>query len=358
MATTASKTSWTQLRVGLTALFAMCMLAVLVFYMTSGKSFFRQEVTLVTYMENAGGLAPGQPVRLNGLPAGKVEKVELSGERDAARTIRIRFRVDEELLKDIPRDSTIMIGSENLLSGRFLAIIRGRGTEATPAGAELKSRELPEIDDMKEQGVKLLSQANEILAKIDSIVKQVEVGKGTIGKLLVDETLYNKLVFIGNDVQKLTTAINTGKGMIGKLVYDDKLYTQFEKTMNRVDTLVADVQAGNGTAGKLLKDTALYDEMRKTLAEARKVIEDVNAGKGTAGKLLKDEALHNQLQASLKKIDAMLDSINSGKGTLGQLMVNQQLYDNLNGTTREMQGLMKDFRANPKKFLSIKLGLF
>jgi phospholipid/cholesterol/gamma-HCH transport system substrate-binding protein len=38
--------------------------------------------------------------------------------------------------------------------------------------------------------------------------------------------------------------------------------------------------------------------------------------------------------------------------------VNQQLYESLNGTTREVQGFMKDFRANPKKFLSIKLGLF
>jgi len=30
----------------------------------------------------------------------------------------------------------------------------------------------------------------------------------------------------------------------------------------------------------------------------------------------------------------------------------------LNGATREMHLLMKDFRANPKKFLRIKLGLF
>lgn len=346
------------MRVGLTALFAMCMLAVLVFYMTSSKSFFRTEATLSTFMENAGGLSPGQVVRLNGLPAGEVEKVELSGDRRRERTVRIKFRVDEKLLKDIPVDSTVMIGSENLLSGRFLAILRGRGTTAVVANGELSSRELPEIDDMKEQGVKLLSQANEILAKIDSIVKQVEVGKGTIGKLLVDETLYNKLVLISNDVQRLTTAVNTGKGMIGKLVYDDKLYVQFEKTMGRVDTMVADVQAGGGTAGKLIKDPALYDDARKAIVEMRKVIEDLNAGKGTAGKLLKDETLHNQLAASLKKVDGMLDRVNAGQGTLGQLMVNPQLYENLSGTTREMQGLMKDFRANPKKFLSIKLGLF
>jgi phospholipid/cholesterol/gamma-HCH transport system substrate-binding protein len=38
--------------------------------------------------------------------------------------------------------------------------------------------------------------------------------------------------------------------------------------------------------------------------------------------------------------------------------VNPAMYENLDGLTREMQGLMKDFRANPKKFLRIKLAIF
>jgi len=68
--------------------------------------------------------------------------------------------------------------------------------------------------------------------------------------------------------------------------------------------------------------------------------------------------LSNQLKATLGKVDSIIDKVASGQGTLGQLLVNQQLYDNLNGATREMHLLMKDFRANPKKFLRIKLGLF
>ena len=46
------------------------------------------------------------------------------------------------------------------------------------------------------------------------------------------------------------------------------------------------------------------------------------------------------------------------QGTLGQLLVNPQLYDSLNGATREFQSLAKDMRANPKKFLTIRLSLF
>ena len=33
-------------------------------------------------------------------------------------------------------------------------------------------------------------------------------------------------------------------------------------------------------------------------------------------------------------------------------------YQTLDVTTREMNGLIKDFRANPKKFLRIKLAIF
>jgi phospholipid/cholesterol/gamma-HCH transport system substrate-binding protein len=50
--------------------------------------------------------------------------------------------------------------------------------------------------------------------------------------------------------------------------------------------------------------------------------------------------------------------VNAGQGTIGQLMVNPSLYENLAATTEEMRGLMKDFRANPKKFLTIQLKLF
>ncbi len=68
--------------------------------------------------------------------------------------------------------------------------------------------------------------------------------------------------------------------------------------------------------------------------------------------------MSNQLKGTLSTLDSILDKVNSGQGTIGQLLVNQQMYDNLNGATRELHLLMKDFRANPKKFLRIKLAIF
>ena len=75
------------------------------------------------------------------------------------------------------------------------------------------------------------------------------------------------------------------------------------------------------------------------------------------GKLLKtDEIASMRFKASLARLDTLLDKINSGQGTLGQLLVNPSLYESLDGHARRRRtGLLKDFRANPKKFLRIKL---
>jgi len=88
------------------------------------------------------------------------------------------------------------------------------------------------------------------------------------------------------------------------------------------------------------------------------LLADVNAGKGTVGKLMKDDQLHQHLDELVAKFNSTIDRINSGQGTLGQFVVNPQLYESLNGATREFQSFAKDLRANPKKFLTIRLVLF
>ena len=60
----------------------------------------------------------------------------------------------------------------------------------------------------------------------------------------------------------------------------------------------------------------------------------------------------------MAKFNGTIDKMNSGQGTLGQFLVNPQLYESLTGATREFQSLAKDMRANPKKFLTIRLTLF
>lgn len=353
-----AKLGWSQLKVGALAIGGLVLLFALVFYITSSKNFFESTTKLVVYMDSSQGLQKSSPVRLNGLLIGKIENMELSGESRPGRIVKLTMEVEERMLKEIPVDSKVSIGAESLLGSKLLSIKKGQSASTVKPNAELQSLSSPELEDIQQQASQTIAVLQNILTKAEGIVAQVEAGKGTIGKLLVDEELYNRFLTITKEVQKLSQSLNSGKGTIGKLLYEDVLYTDFRKTMGRMDTVIADIQAGQGTAGKLLKDPAVYDEARKSLVEMRSILADLNAGKGTAGKLLKDDALANQLSGTIRRIDLTIDKINSGQGTLGQLLVNPSLYENLNGTAVEMKGLMKDFRANPKKFLRIKLALF
>ncbi len=354
----ARKVRWAQLRVGVMALVAILLLAVLIYLLTGNQTLFADKATLYTYMNDSAALAVGAPVRLNGIMEGNVAAVDLSGQNVPSRIVRIRMSVDASALKDIPVDSEAAISAENVLGTKYINIKRGTNPQAVRDGGEVRSADVSEFEDVVRSGYDVMVTARVLLKRIDGVVNDMEAGKGTIGKLLVDEQLYKNLNATVAETQKVAAAISSGKGTVGRLLYDDALYTEIRTTVGRLDEILSNLQQGRGTAGKLINDPGLYDDARKTVAELRRITEDLNAGKGTAGKFLKDDDLHRQIQSTVAKLETTLDKLNTGQGTLGQLLVNPSLYESLNGASLEMQGLMKDFRANPKKFLRIKLGLF
>jgi phospholipid/cholesterol/gamma-HCH transport system substrate-binding protein len=356
---TSNKVNWAQLKVGILAIVALFFIALLVFLLTGNTNLFTSEVPLHSYVSDAAAVAAGAPVRIAGIDAGKVTGVKLSGSNDPRKTIRIDFAVEQPMLKQIPEDSQVSIVADSLLgNSKFLNIKKGKSQEPIKQDAEIPALDTRDFDDVVQQGYQALAAMQGILNKADGIISQIEVGHGTIGKLLVDETLYNNLNAIVKQVQILADTLNSKNGTLGKIINSDELYNQAETTIAKLNTIEDDLNNGKGTAGKILKDPALYDDLHKSVNELHTILADLNAGKGTAGILLKDPALAKQLSGTFDKIDTTIDKMNSGQGTIGQLLVNPQLYDSLNGMTGELHALLKDFRANPKKFLRIKVTIF
>jgi phospholipid/cholesterol/gamma-HCH transport system substrate-binding protein len=353
------RVSFAQLKVGILGIVALTCVALLVFLLTGNMQWFKKEIPLHVFTSDAAGLAKSSPVRINGIQAGTVTQVDLSGETDPARVIRIDLLIDEDMMKQIPADSIARISSDNLLgSTKFLQITKGTSHSLIQANATLNSISNPDFDALIEQGYNIFNSLQLLLGKVQDIVGQIEVGKGTIGKLLVDETLYNSLQATVNQLQLLATNLNSKNGTIGRMINDNQLYDQFQQLLTQVSNLADGLQKGEGTAGMFLKDPKLFNDADKSITELNTILADLNAGKGTAGQLLKDDKLAKQLSDTMGKVNVTIDKLNAGQGTLGQLLVNPALYDSATGMTRELQGTLKDFRANPKKFLSIKLNLF
>jgi phospholipid/cholesterol/gamma-HCH transport system substrate-binding protein len=355
-----TKVRWSQLKVGVIGLVAFIILFVLVFLLTSSKGipFIQKNVMLHTYMDDASGLTDGTVVRLNGIAIGYLERPALTDSRDPLRAVRFDMMVRNEFLKEIPVDSVTGIAAANLLGDKFINITKGTSTQTVKAGDTLRAQETQDIPEMLGQMDKLLKTFQTIVNRVDGLLADVESGKGNIGLFLKDEELYNRLNGIASEGQKLLADVRTGTGTIPKLLNDDSLYQEMRAPFRRIEAILADLEAGQGSAGKLLKDPVLYNELNQTVAAVKELVSYVNSGRGNAGKLLKDEELHRRITELTAKLNTTLDKVNSGQGTLGQFMTNPQLYESLTGLTREFQGLARDMRANPKKFLSIRLALF
>jgi phospholipid/cholesterol/gamma-HCH transport system substrate-binding protein len=353
-----SKVRWAQLKVGVIAGAAFIVLFALVFLLTSNAGIFQRSALLRTFMDDASGIAESTPVRLNGISIGYLDKLVLTNSPDPHRTIEFDMKVQSKYLREIPVDSVAGIAASNLLGDKFINITKGRAARAVEDGAELKSLTAQDIPELMAQSANLLQSFQAIVNRVGALLAGIEAGKGNLGKFVRDEELYDRLNSLASEGQKLMADVRTGGGTISKLIYDPALYDEIRAPINRLNALLAGLQGGEGTAGKLLKDPALFDEARQTMAEMRSLLADLNAGKGTAGKLMKDDQLYRRMDELTAKLSGVVDKIDSGQGTLGQLMVNPALYDALTGATREFQSLAKDVRANPKKFLTIRLTLF
>jgi phospholipid/cholesterol/gamma-HCH transport system substrate-binding protein len=353
-----NKATWARLKVGLMAFVALAILGVLIFLLTGNSNPFVSKAVLYAYFEDSAAIAENSPVRLNGIVVGKVKKITLSGSADPTKVIRMELEVRENMLPAISVDSTATPAAENVLGSKYINIKKGLSKQSVHNGDTLAAKDTTDINDFMEQGNNLLIQLQGILKRVDAVVSVVEQGKGSIGKLLVDDELYNRIIATVAEVQSLSKALNSNTGTLGKLVYDDALYNDIRGSIVKLDQVIEAVNSGQGTAGKLIKDPALYDNANKAIVDIRAMLAEINEGKGSVGKLLKSDDLHKQISITLGKMDIMIDKMNSGQGTIGQLMVNPSLYDSLNGTSREINQLMKDFRANPKKFLTIQLKLF
>jgi phospholipid/cholesterol/gamma-HCH transport system substrate-binding protein len=341
------------------AAFALLLLAFLIILMSGSNPLFRRTSVVYTYLSDSSAMTEGAtPVRLNGILIGNVKKIELSGSSDPNRIVKLTLAIYDDALPLVPVDSEAKLAQQNLLGSHYVNIKKGTSPQTIQAGAEIPSAQTPGIDDIFQQSSETLGSLQKILDQVNTIVGEVQGGKGTLGALLTDKTLYNRAVEITNDIKDLTAALNATDSTLGHVIHDDTLYREVLGSANKINTMLDNLNAGQGSAGKFLKDDALYNEMRSAVADVRNTLGLINRGEGSVGKLLNTSELHDKLTATLGKLDSVLDKVNNGDGTIGRLMNDPSLFESLNGTSSEVQALLKDFRANPKKFLTIQLKLW
>ena len=349
---------WSQLRVGLTLLFASITLAVLIFVMSGTGGWFTRKITLRSYFDNAGGLREGAPVRLAGVDIGNVTGIRIVPNK-LTTPVEVTMKVNTKYKFNLRKDSITLLSTAGVLGETYVDIdsSTANGPEATD-GDTLAARNQPDIQDVVRASQGTLQNMDALLKRVDRIVAFIESGQGSIGKVIYSSALYDQLNATVAEFKGLMDDIQRGKGSLGPLLTSDEAYKKAIAAIDKLNAIVDELQQGKGAAGKLLKDPELYDNANKTVANVRQLTDDINAGKGALGKMAHDQEFANKLQETINNLEALSERLQKGEGTAGMLFKDPALYNNSNQMLVEARELVKSIRENPKKYLTFHVKVF
>ncbi len=81
----------------------------------------------------------------------------------------------------------------------------------------------------------LSSQAEGMMGDMREVIHQVNSGKGTLGKVVKEETLYNETTTLMTNLREISEKLNHGQGTVGKLINDDAFIKNAKLTLQKLD---------------------------------------------------------------------------------------------------------------------------
>ncbi len=352
--------SWSELKVGIVVALSAAVLLVIIFLMTGRSGLFQKKLRLTTYVSDAAGLRTGAPVELQGVLVGNVTHVGLAtNPPNVQLPVRIDMRVQAKHLRWLRMNSMVELRSESPLGDMLVNI--NRGSPSSPPvhdGAVLNSQSATSISELLVSTHTMLQNANDIVTRVGSLLDQIQSGKGSVGKLLYSDELYNRLNAVTANVQQITADVKNGRGTIGRLTTDDTLYRKLDSTLDGVNALLNKVQTGNGSLAKIINDPQLYNRANQLIASLQQTAQALNSTRGTIGMLINDPALASKLRDTTNRVDALVTGLQQGQGSAGKFFKDPTLYNNANLTMTQLQQLLAAIKRNPKRYLTIHLKIF
>ena len=256
------------------------------------RMLFQQRFTVYTEYARLGQLETGAIVRVSGLDAGEVTELQIPD--SPAKKFRVKMQVREDLHHLIRTDSLATTQTEGLVGAVFLNI--GGGTEQAPVvpdGGTVPSREPFLFSDLMQQAsdtVTLLNQTVMSLSgEIDTAIKQVTEAAQDANAMFQDirpdlTAMARNGSRISADTRDIMASINQGKGTVGQLVNDDTLYQRAREIAEQAQMTVANLRQVSEEARRAIADVrsqasgpaqGLMADMRSTLTQAREATADL-----------------------------------------------------------------------------------
>ncbi len=274
-----------------------------------GTEVFSTNNTFYVVYESVDGLAASNPVLINGLPVGYVDRIDLLQQRN--NQLLVSLKIDEKI---IIGDSTAAILTTSDLLGSKAIILN-------------------------------IKNINQPLNEGDTLVAEKDVG---IAELVQAKTL--------PIIDQLDTTITKINFLLSAFVRDTSSVSNalenVEQTTFEVESLVTENRRGMNIIINNLQ------QLSEVLADNQQGIGPLMVKLNNLADSLNDI----QIQATVQKLDRTLANLESitrkveqQEGTLGKLVSDDSLYVNLNQTVADLDSLLVDLKANPKRYVRFSI---
>ncbi|MGM0574561.1 MAG: MlaD family protein [Myxococcota bacterium] len=332
-----------EVKVGI--LVTVCLALLVAFIVVLGDYSGGDRADLFLDVSTSAELKPGAPVKVAGVPAGKVKDVAYHGGRydeDLGRRVyvRVHMRVDRDKLPTVHEDARFFITTQGLLGEKYVEIEPGTPESPSLEAGDIEQGEPPLRLEL------MAYNANRLLATLSDIIRDNEEA---IGDLLVDSHA---------TVKSLRRAAERVDGLLADNEENvDAALAELLELERQAQTFLASAQGAIGD-GESLRRTIEHAEalsgdlrgqvgpivgdVRETLASYRQVAEtgDEAIVEVKDGVL----ALLGDARHATSDVATLTERIERGEGSLGALLQDTELYDDV----REM---LKDVKRHPWKFL-------
>ncbi|EFK37242.1 virulence factor Mce family protein [Chryseobacterium gleum] len=304
-----------ELKAGVIALLAIVGFVVL-FQFMKGKSLFTTDNIFYAKYDNVEGLAQSAAVSINGLKVGQVDKIIPITSKDGKINFVVKVTVDNKF--EFSKNSSLEIFEPGLMSGKEMRVNLMYGGPTAKDGDTLKGAfKLGTLGSLSSQVGPVKDQLQVVLHRVDSLMANANQVFDAQNRAEIKALLAN--------LNKTVGALQATAGSVNNLVgHNDP------KLQKVLDDASLTMQSGKVTLDKYghLAESIDTKQLNATIAS---------------------------LDATVGKLNQVIGGIDKGEGSLGKLMKDDQLYNNLNSASSNLNTLIEDMKANPKRYINFSV---
>ncbi|TFG66752.1 MAG: MCE family protein [Gemmatimonadales bacterium] len=305
--------TWEQVRVGVFLIIALAMGATALVLIGRTGNVFGERYQLVTLVRSAAGLVPGAEVQLAGQAVGQVDRVVLilpENRPEGGQAVAVWLDVNLAVQAQIRDDSRAQVRTQGLLGDRLIDIRPGSaGARILQDGDTVQAASSVDFDALIAEGSEAVGELVEITGNLAELTRGVLEGEGTLGRLVTDAALYDRLVSLAGSIDTLVTAAADSDSPVMRMLEDDSLYLSIRSTLTSLDSVAAGVARGEGSLGRLLTTDTLYSALLSSVVRTDSILASLESGDGSMGRLFTDPELYEELLKAMVDFGALLDAV-------------------------------------------------